>query len=278
MDGRKHFVADAFVDASGDANLAMLSGESYRVGDGEGKLQALTLPIRIGGLSPGLEIDRCRLQQAIAEYNVSGRFPIARTDGGIIIRLPLSRDMWWMVVDLALNNLGSESFTRAEMAGRAMAHEYLALLKRSVPGFENAYLVATGPQVGIRETRHPHARYMLTRADVTSGRHCAQAVARAAWPIELHGDAGKPIYTPVGGRGYFHVPYDAIRSVSLDNLWYGGRVIGASPEAYGSIRVMGTALATGQAAGIAAADYAGNHQRTDIARIQKRLREQHAIL
>lgn len=278
MDGRRHVVAEAFVDASGDANLAMLGGETYRVGDYEGRLQALTLPIRIGGIARDLKIDRQRLQEVIARYNQGGAYPIHRTDGGIIIRLPLSHDMWWMTVDLDIKDLSSESFTKAEMAGRAMAHEYVGLLKREMPGFENAYLVATGPQVGIRETRHPQARFELTSAEVKSGRQSAQGIARAAWPVELHGEAGKPIYTSIGGEGYFHVPYDAIRAASLDNLWYGGRVIGADPEAYGSIRVMGTAFATGQAAGAAAADCVDGNQRIDVESVRSRLVEQGAIL
>lgn len=279
MDGRHHVVGEAFVDASGDANLAMLGGENFRVGDYEGRLQALTLPIRIGGIAQDLKIDRERLKAVVARYNEDGGpYPIHRTDGGIIIRLPLSRDMWWMTVDLGIEDLSSKSFTRAEMAGRAMAHEYLTLLKRGMPGFENAYLVATGPQVGIRETRHPAARYTLTGQDVVAGRQSKDGVARAAWPIELHGEAGKPVYTSVGGAGYFHVTYDAIHSASLDNLWYGGRVIGADPEAYGSIRVMGTAFATGQAAGVAAADYVDRNQRIDVAGVRGGLAAQGAII
>ncbi|WP_157014606.1 FAD-dependent oxidoreductase [Mesorhizobium xinjiangense] len=278
MDGREHVVADAFVDASGDANLAMLAGVDYRVGDLEGRLQALTMPIRIGGIAPDLKIDRARLQSLIAAYNEQGAYPIQRTDGGIIIRLPLSRDMWWMTVDLAISNLKSESFSRAEMEGRAMAHDYLDLLRKGMPGFENAYLVATGPQVGIRETRHPQARLELTARDVLEGTQSPTSMARAAWPSELHGEAGKPVYTPVGGRGYFQVPYDAIRAASLDNLWYGGRLIGADPQAYGSVRVMGTAFATGEAAGVAAADYVDGDHRIDAASVQKRLLAQGALI
>ena len=278
MDGRDHVVADAFVDASGDANLAMLAGVDYRVGDHEGRLQALTLPIRIGGIAQGVRIDRRRLQQVIAGYNEDGEFPIHRTDGGIIIRLPLSGDMWWMTVDLELHDLTSRSFTRAEMQGRAMAHAYLDLLKSRMPGFENACLVATGPQVGVRETRHPKARLEVTAGDVLDGTKSEAGVARAAWPSELHGEAGKPVYTPVGGDGFFHVPYDAIRAASLENLWYGGRLIGADPQAYGSIRVMGTAFATGEAAGVAAADFVDGNQRVDIAAVRRRLVAQGALI
>lgn len=278
MDGRRRVVGEAFVDASGDANLAMLAGVPFRVGDLEGRLQALTMPIRIGGIAPGLGVDRPMLQAAIARYNAGGAYPIQRTDGGIVIRLPLSGDLWWMVVDVALADLSSESFTAAEMEARARANDYVAMLRADMPGFERAYLVATGPQIGVRETRHPAARYELTGEDVVTGRQRTDGIARAAWPIELHGEAGKPSYHSIGGAGFCHVPYDSIRAKGLDNLWYGGRVIGADPNAYGSIRVMGTAFATGQAAGVAAADHADGHHTSDVARLQAILADQGAIL
>lgn len=278
MGGRRRVVAEAFVDASGDANLAMLAGVPFRVGDAEGKLQALTMPIRIGGISRDLKIDRKALQAVIARYNRTGAYPIQRTDGGIVIRLPLSHDMWWMTVDVGLPDLSSESFTTAEMEARARANDYVSLLRREMPGFEKAYLVATGPQIGVRETRHPAARYEMTGEDVVFGRLREDGIARAAWPIELHGEAGKPSYTSIGGDGYCHVPYDAIRAKGLENLWYGGRVIGADPQAYGSIRVMGTAFATGQAAGVAAADHVDADHRTDLPRIQALLRQQGALI
>lgn len=278
MSGRTRVVAEAFVDASGDANLAMLAGVPFRTGDGEGNLQALTMPIRIGGLASDLRIDREALAAIIARYNETGAYPIQRTDGGIIIRLPLSGDMWWMTVDVPLPDLTSESFTSAEMEARARANDYAALLKREMLGFEKSYLVATGPQIGVRETRHPAARYEMTGEDVVTGRLRDDGIARAAWPIELHGEAGKPSYTSIGGAGYCHVPYDSIRAKGLDNLWYGGRVIGADPKAYGSIRVMGTAFATGQAAGVAAADHVDANQDNNATSVQARLREQNALL
>lgn len=278
MAGRTRVVGEAFVDASGDANLAMLTGIDFRVGDYENRLQAVTLPMRIGGVAPDLAVDRAALQAAIAAYNETGRYPIARSDGGIIIHLPVSRDVWWMAVDLPMPDLSSESFTRVEMTARAMAFDYLQLLKDGVPGFENAYLAATGPQIGVRESRHPKSRYEMQAEDIVTGRLREDGIARAAWPIELHGEAGKPIYTSVGGKGYCHVPFDSIRAAGIDNLWYGGRVIGADPEAYGSVRVMGTAFATGEAAGVSAAIYADRNQQVDVAAVRAQLLSQGALI
>ena len=271
MDGRWHVSAEAFIDATGDGNLSLVAGQAYRTGDGRGHLQALTMPLRIGGVASDLPFDRRAIIAAVDAYNGDGRFPIARTDGGIIIRLPISNDIWWMIVDLPLPDLSSKSFSNAERMAREMAYDYVKLLRDGVPGFAAAYLISTGPQIGVRETRHPESRCMLTVDDVRFGRQRADGLARAAWPAELHGDAGKPTYTSIGGAGYFHVGYESLRARDLDNLWYAGRLIGADPEAYGSIRVMGTAFATGEAAGAAAADFADQNGVVDVAAVQKRL-------
>jgi hypothetical protein len=45
----------------------------------------------------------------------------------------------------------------------------------------------------------------------------------------------------------------SIEAAGASNLFLAGRVAGADQAAYGSLRVMGTAFATGHAAGIAAA-------------------------
>ncbi len=278
MDGRERIGAEAFVDASGDANLALVSGMDFRIGDEEGRLQAATMPLRIGGLSADLKLDREAIKQAVAEYNKTGPFPIHRTDGGIYTKVPGTTDFWWLIVDLEIDDLNSRSFTGAERKGREIAMALVASLRKTVPGFENAWLANTGPQLGIRESRHPQARYQMTYEDVVEGRQRSDGIARAAWPIELHGEAGKPVYHSVGRDGYCHVPLDAIRASRIDNLWYAGRVIGADSRAYGSIRVMGTAFATGEAAGTAAALSAETGKAPDADAVRAVLQAGGAIL
>ncbi|WP_121062528.1 FAD-dependent oxidoreductase [Chachezhania antarctica] len=268
MDGAFQAQAGAYVDATGDANLSLVAGQAMQVGDGEGRLQASTVPIRIGGLPAGLRIDRQKMQAAIAEFNHRSEHKIDRHDAGIYTKVTGTNDFWWLVIDRAMPDLTSASFTKAEQTGREMAHTLVEVLRDTVEGFEGAWLAQTGPQLGIRETRHPAARYDVTHDDVLSGRQSDQGVARAAWPIELHTEAGKPIYEFVGGEGFFHVPFDAIRAEGLENLYYGGRVIGADPHAYGSIRVMGTAFGTGEAAGVAAALTSGAGTAPEVEALQ----------
>lgn len=278
MDGRSRLIAESFVDASGDANLALVSGVPMRLGDGEGRLQAFTMPLRIGGIAPDTKIDRAQIKAAVEVFNTRSKWTIHRSDGGIFTRVPSSTDFWWLIIDRDMPDLSSRSFTHAERTGREMAVLMVDILRETVPGFQNAWLAQTGPQIGVRETRHPAARYDITHDDVVRGRLRDDGIARAAWPIELHSEAGKPIYEHIGGKGYYHIPLDALHSRTLGNLWYAGRVIGADPRAYGSTRVMGTAFATGQAAGAAAALTARSGIAPDPSDVQAELTSQGALL
>jgi hypothetical protein len=56
-----------------------------------------------------------------------------------------------------------------------------------------------------------------------------------------------------------------------------GRVLDADADAFASVRVMGTAFATGQAAGVAAALVAGGRS-AETSAVRAELRRQHAIL
>lgn len=278
MDGRFRLTAESFVDASGDGNLSLVAGQPMRVGDGNGVLQAFTMPIRVGGLSVEGRIDRNDMIRAVEVFNTRSQHKILRTDGGIYTRVSGSTDFWWLIIDRDMPDLSSKSFTRAEQTAREMALLMVEVLNDTVPGFEKAWLAQTGPQIGVRETRHPAPRYAITHDDVLRGRLREDGVARASWPIELHNEAGKPVYEHIGGAGYYHIPLDALHAEGLDNLWYAGRLTGSDPRAYGSTRVMGTAFASGEAAGVAAALTSSTGTPPDAAEVRSQLTSQGALI
>ena len=273
-----HRVAAAcYVDASGEASLASYAGVPLRQPGGPGaQLQPASFPVRIGGVNPEAVVDRSRMTALIAAYNATASIPIARADGGVLARLPVSGDFWWMAIDLDTDGLSGAELARAETSARERAWQSLGVL-RQLPGFEGAYIVSTGPQIGIRETRRPHSRQDVTAGDGHEGRRRPDAVARAGWPMEVHEAPGRTRFVALGGEGFFDIPLDALRAREVDNLWLAGRVIGADSEAYGSVRVMGTAFATGQAAGVAAGQ-AANGGPADAQAVRQALRSQGALV
>jgi len=70
------------------------------------------------------------------------------------------------------------------------------------------------------------------------------------WPIELWSDHRRARFSePKGPCG---IPLGALVSRSHPSLGMAGRCLSASHDALGALRVIGTALATGEAIGVAA--------------------------
>jgi FAD dependent oxidoreductase len=103
-------------------------------------------------------------------------------------------------------------------------------------------------------------------------------VALGSWGVEWHDREtfeSSFVYPPDGGT--YDIPLGCLRSVDTPNLFAAGRTADGDRQAGASLRVMGTAFATGQAAGVAAACHArgGN---LEAAEVRKVLASQGALL
>jgi hypothetical protein len=269
--------ARGYVDASGEADLAAVAGVPML--HAEGPRYAASLCARIGGVPAALRVDREMLGAVAREALAQQPGAALRAQGGFVLRIPGSDDLWWMGIDVVTDGLGSASLSEAEQRGREAAWLFIETLRRR-PGFERAHLVATGPQLGIRETRHPQARRMISETDALAGRRDATGIARAAWNVERHDVPGHARIAAIGGEGWFDIPLDALGAEGVGNLWLAGRTIGADRGAYGSLRVMGTAFASGHAAGVAAALSLQGREAAELPAetVRERLRQQGAIV
>ena len=174
--GVRRIRGGAFVDASGDGDLAHHAGAlvSAPVPD---QRQAATLSMRIGGVSPDAVISSESMRRAVA-LNATHERQLTR-DHGPAARLPLTGELTMQIVDQRADALDARDLTRAEIAARSQAWDYLEAFREHLDGWADAYLVATGPQIGIRESRHVIGRYAVSRDDVLSaGRRVGD---RAVW-------------------------------------------------------------------------------------------------
>jgi hypothetical protein len=156
------------------------------------------------------------------------------------------------VVDV--DPLDPDDLTRAEVESRLQAMQLLEFFREYVPGFESARIAGTGTQVGIRESRRIVGRYTLTREDVLQARKFDDAVARSAYPIDLHNPAGSGTTTQrlAPGESY-EIPFRSLVPVNREQLLVAGRCISTTHEALASTRLTPTVMTLGQAAGTAAA-------------------------
>ena len=131
--------------------------------------------------------------------------------------------------------------------------QLIAFLRANVPGFEQCETPQKEFNVSRRAGRMIVGQYVLTGADVLTGRKFSDAVARGAWPIEQWDAKGavRFKYLPAGAN--YEIPARSLRAVAVANLFMAGKTISADVEAIASARVMGCCLATGAAAGNLAA-------------------------
>jgi hypothetical protein len=86
---------------------------------------------------------------------------------------------------------------------------------------------------------------------VLEGRRRDDEVALSGWPIELWQDHRRARFEHPAAP--CSVPLGALVSRSHPGLGAAGRCLSATHEAHGALRVIATALATGEAIGVAAA-------------------------
>lgn len=252
--GQQNIFAKAFIDCSGDCDLAYHAGASVRYGN-HGTVNLGSLGIRFGGLPWDVIPTASMWSNAIKE--AKKRKPelcsIIPKNDSVLIRLPLSGDVVTYLASASYDARKSSSISEAEVSGRQQSQIYLKIF-RALPGHEKMYVASTGPNFGTRESRHINALYQMTEADIVTGRRFQDVIALGAWGFEFHDEthdtwASTFKYVP---SKTFDIPLSCLQSVNTPNLFAAGRCADGDQWAGSSIRVMGTALATGQAAGVAA--------------------------
>jgi hypothetical protein len=154
----------------------------------------------------------------------------------------------------------AKNLTMAEIRLRKQVLQVHDFLKKYIGGFEQSVIIDTGIQVGTRESRHIQGDYMLTENDILQGTVFEDGVACGTFAIDIHPPKGKKQIFTGSGRVVYEVPYRSLLPIGIDNLWVAGKTISANHNAFGSIRVMATCMATGEAAGTAAALSNQNNQ------------------
>ncbi len=84
--------------------------------------------------------------------------------------------------------------------------------------------------------------------EVRSGAAFPDAVARTAWPIELHDREEGYRWEPFDTDHVHYVPWRSLTPPDVDNVVAVGRCIDGDTAALSSVRVMGPCMAMGTAA------------------------------
>jgi ribulose 1,5-bisphosphate synthetase/thiazole synthase len=320
--GLEAVLARVVVDATGDADVAARAGARFVTGRADGLAQPVTRIFRVCDVDvaemlaylaahPG-EMDAPErwdgsgytAEDLAAQSVVMDAFPALVGEARRAGELSVPRDRIGIetgpvpgVVTInatrvhGVDGTDPDALSRAEVETQRQMFEILRFLRRRVPGFRRARLLDAAYQVGVRESRHIAGDYVLTLDDVLAGRDFPDAVARGAYPVDLHDlrPGAEVLGARVGGGGVtlrriehaYGIPLRCLLPAGVDGLLVAGRAVSATHEAAGSVRGQAVCLATGHAAGTAAAlsAAAGVMPRgLDAAAVRAALHSQGAVL
>lgn len=290
--GRQAILAGAVVDATGDADIAAAAGAEFVMGrEQDHKMRPMSVLFRLGGVDVRRAVEYCRQHpdQFTADPNfhildlerglvrMSGFFDIveqARRRGELPEEIHYIRfegvqvDRGIVTVNnsrvYGVDGTNAWDITRADIAARRQNRQLFQVIKKYIPGFENAYVIDSSPTVGVRETRRVRGSYVLTEEDILAHRTYPDSVAK----IWRHHDAGRDWHSPDGGEGspqnlvyrtlrtdlkWFEIPYRVLVPNGVEGLTVGGRTLSVTHEADMWTRGQYCCLVTGQVAGTAAA-------------------------
>lgn len=304
-----------YIDCTGDGDLAYLSGCSFEKGQQDsGVLQPPTVMFTLENVDqkklfdyiekhPGelryndaqiyenaaYDINHFRqrdghvfvgLQETFARWKAEGRLPVERTS---FIYINGTNPGEVYVNSIRMTHVDATDIldlSRAEMDGALQIPKLVKLLKEEVPGFENCFVSAIAPSLGVRETRRFAGVRRVTEQDAVNGIVPDDTVCLCGYKIDIHSGSGTGLYFR-DIEEVFGIPYGALVSKEIDNLLLAGRCISSDAVAYGALRVIPCCMAMGEAAGIGAAEALKNDvliRDADVTVIRKKLLENNAIL
>lgn len=283
--GRQAIRANAFVDASGDADVAAFAGVPFEVGDGHGSGLFPTTMFRVGQVDaqPALaavgEFKAINDLMAQVQAQKPGAYRFPRE--GAILRPNIDPREWRANVTQirnaagrAMNGVDARELTEGELEGRRQIAEYFRFMKAEVPGFAHSAIVEIAPQVGIRETRRIEGLYALTGEDILSSASFDDSIGINAWPMEMHADGRIEWAFPRDeSRTYNQLPWRMLVPRTVDNLLVAGRCAAMTHEGQSAARASGGCFVMGQAAGTAAASLGASAKfaEVDVPALQKKL-------
>lgn len=269
--GRQAWLADRFIDCTGDGDLAAQAGCKFDVGvTSNCECQPMSLMALLTGLDVNTIVPFVR---ELSGEAAKGSLLKLMRDSGIkpSYAAPTLRLLHSGIYSLMTNHeygvpaYDAGRITEATIRARREVHTIVRDLRKLGGPWKDVAVVATAEQIGVREGRRVRGRYRVTTDDIITGKKHADAVCRVNFGFDVHNlwveeqnAEAKAVNAEVkraraAGAKPYDIPLAALIAADVDGLMMAGRCISGDFLAHASYRVTGNAVPMGEAAGRASA-------------------------
>ncbi len=267
-EGRQAIYADVVVDATGDGDVFARAGAAFASDVDE---KSMHHSVNVAWLWGGVDMHRWLAFRGEQPTEFAAIMDRGRQALGEVERPYVS---WRNDVALFLgprltgySAISVEDLSAVEIESRRWMVELLRFYRQHMPGFADAWLLQTAPQIGVRHSRRLTGVRPVLRTDWQAGVRYADEVGVSP--------SLSPAFPSVS------VPYGSLVPVELDGLLAPGRHMASDASSHTFLREIPQCWLTGQAAGAGAALAATSGvaaRDVDVPRLQAELLRQGAYL
>ena len=238
--GRRAIRSRVVIDATGDGDIYARAGADFEANFADDDIHHC---MNTAWLFGGVDMKRWIEFRVGQPEQYSAFMALGRERIGLIERPFVSwRDDIALFMGPRLSGYSAvdiDDQTEVEVRSHRAMGAHLSFYRENAPGFENAYLMLSAPQLGVR-----HSRRLVGVGRVTRGQ----------WPegTVFEDEVGvSPSLSQVFPS--ISIPYGSLVPARLDGLLACGRHMSCDTNSHGFLREIPQCWVTGQAAGVAAA-------------------------
>ena len=253
--GRQAISAKVVIDTTGDGDIFALAGESFETDIFEAGIHH---SMNVAFLCCGVDMERyINFQQthreelneivteAFKKYGAAPPSATSRNDVCLFMGPKLS----------GYDCLDVKDLTAVEIESRQRMVKLIDFYRGSLPGFEDAWIIQSAPQMGVRHSRRLAGVKKMTSDTWTNGEIYADEVGVSPPPTPKHPNVSIPLFSMVPQK--------------IDNLLAAGRNLSCDARTHEFMREVPNCWVMGQASGVAAAVAVDSGVRVRDVNVQK---------
>ncbi|MCR4437158.1 MAG: FAD-dependent oxidoreductase [Clostridiales bacterium] len=248
-----------FIDATREGKLLLMCNVPYFTGSGDLNLNKVFMPVLLNfeleGVnlgSNGNKASAAKTQALAAIKNYSPSHIHIKLNNFNIIKQENNRAIVRGIEVSGVDVTDEKAVAAAYKEAADEARDITAFLSGRVDAFKNCKLSKTAEAFYVRENRHFLGEHVLSVNELLENKDFDDKIALGSYPVEVGklDDTGR--MDVMGKPAMYGIPLGSIVPLKIDNLLMTGGKISCSSLASSSVGTVGTSIATGESAGVAA--------------------------